>query len=108
MNEIKEIDVHTLKSSIDKNNDLLLIDVREQFEVDICKLNNSLHIPMNQVPNQIDKISKNKNIVVICKSGVRSYQVCQYLSHIGYKKITNLKGGIISWALEIDDTLELY
>ena len=49
-----------------------------------------------------------KKLIIICKSGVRSYHVCQFLHQEGFKNIYNLKGGIINWALEIDNSLELY
>ena len=108
MNDIQEIDAPTLKKQIDSNADIELIDVREEFEVEICKIKDSKHIPMNQIPNHLKNLDNKKNLIIICKSGVRSYHVCQFLHQEGFKNIYNLKGGIINWALEVDDSLELY
>ena len=108
MNDIKEIDALTLKKQIDSHADIELIDVREEYEVEICKIKDSTHIPMNQIPNHLNDLDNKKKLIIICKSGVRSYHVCQFLHQEGFKNIYNLKGGIINWALEIDNSLELY
>ena len=108
MNDIQEIDAPTLKKQIDSHADIELIDVREEFEVEICKIKDSTHIPMNQIPNHLNDLDNKKKLIIICKSGVRSYHVCQFLHQQGFKNIYNLKGGIINWALEIDNSLELY
>ena len=108
MNDIQEIDAPTLKKQIDSHADIELIDVREEFEVEICKIKDSTHIPMNQIPNHLNDLDNKKKLIIICKSGVRSYHVCQFLHQEGFKNIYNLKGGIINWALEIDNSLELY
>tara|TARA_B100000683_G_scaffold99157_1_gene98029 strand:- start:149 stop:475 length:327 start_codon:yes stop_codon:yes gene_type:complete len=108
MNDIQEIDAPTLKKQIDSHADIELIDVREEYEVEICKIKDSTHIPMNQIPNHLNDLDNKKKLIIICKSGVRSYHVCQFLHQEGFKNIYNLKGGIINWALEIDNSLELY
>jgi len=108
MNNIKEIDVLTLKNKLDQSKDFVLIDVREQFEIEICKIKESIHIPMGLIPIRINEIDSNKTIIVMCKSGGRSAQVCHYLNKNGYLNIYNLKGGIINWALEIDTDMETY
>ena len=108
MNDIQEIDASTLKKQIDSHADIELIDVREEYEVEICKIKDSTHIPMNQIPNHLNDLDNKKKLIIICKSGVRSYHVCQFLHQEGFKNIYNLKGGIINWALEIDNSLELY
>ena len=108
MDNIQEIDALTLKKQIDNHANIELIDIREEFEIEICKIKDSTHIPMNQIPNHLKSLDINKNLIIICKSGVRSYHVCQFLHQEGFKNIYNLKGGIINWALEIDNSLELY
>ena len=108
MCDLKEVDVYQLKNRINKKDNFILIDVREEFEVKICKLNQSIHIPMNEIPNEISKINKNEQIIVMCKSGVRSAQVCYFLNGIGYLNVSNLKGGIISWAMNIDSNMDIY
>ena len=108
MIDIKEIDVLTLKNKLDQNTDFLLIDVREHQEIEICKLKEAIHIPMSEIPDNIDKIDSKKTVVIMCKSGARSAQVCHYLNDQGYPNVYNLKGGIIDWALTIDQTLSIY
>ena len=103
---IKEILVNELKDSLDKK-DLKLIDVREDEEYAICNIEPSLHIPMNKIPSQLDKLDKDTDYAIICHSGVRSHNVCFYLQNHGFK-VRNVVGGIHQWAIEIDDTIEKY
>ena len=63
---------------------------------------------MNEIPNRIIKLDKNKNIVVYCKSGKRSQRVCDYLIQNNFKNIQNLDGGILAWANKIDPTLLIF
>mgnify|MGYP000037980806 FL=1 len=103
---IKEISVKELKNSLEKK-DLTLIDVREEEEHAICKIEPCVHIPMNKIPSQLDKLDKDTSYAIICHSGVRSHNVCFYLQNNGFK-VRNVVGGIHQWALEIDDTMKTY
>ena len=108
MTKIKEIYPTDLKNKIDNKDDFLLIDVREDSEIEISKIKESIHIPMAEIPNNIDKINSKKLVVVMCKSGGRSANVCEHLIQNGFKDIYNLNGGIIKWALEIDSDMSIY
>ena len=108
MIKIKEIYPTDLKNKIDNKDDFLLIDVRESSEIEISKIKESIHIPMAEIPNNIDQINSNKLVIVMCKSGGRSANVCEYLIQNGFKDIYNLNGGIIKWALEIDSDMLIY
>ena len=108
MSNFKEIDIQTLKSKLDDNDDFILIDVREDQELKVCKIDRAIHIPMGVVPARLNDIDSDKPVVVMCKSGGRSAQVCQYLNENGYSNIYNLNGGITSWALEIDSDMATY
>ena len=108
MSNFKEISVQTLNKKIKNNEQFSLIDVREHKELEISKISQAIHIPMNTIPDNLNQLSSKKTIIIMCKTGGRSAQVCEYLSNQGYSKIYNLKGGIISWALEIDSTLDIY
>ena len=108
MTKIKEIQTADLKNKIDNKDDFLLIDVRENSEIEISKIQESIHIPMAEIPNNIDKIKSKKLVVVMCKSGGRSANVCEYLIQNGFKDVYNLNGGIIKWALEIDSDMSIY
>ena len=103
---IKEILVNELKDSLDKN-DLILIDVREDEEYAICNIEPSVHIPMNKIPSQLEKLDKDTGYAIICHSGMRSHNVCFYLQNYGFK-VRNVVGGIHQWAIEIDDTMKMY
>jgi rhodanese-related sulfurtransferase len=105
---MQEITVQQLKSMIDSKEDFQLIDVREEYEYDICQIGGEL-IPMGEVAEQVEKISKDKKVVVHCRSGKRSASIIQMLEQEhGYKNLYNLKGGILAWADEIDKSVEKY
>jgi rhodanese-related sulfurtransferase len=105
---MKEKTVSELKAMIDNGEDFQLIDVREPHEYDICNLKGTL-IPMNEVPDHIDEISKGKTVVVHCRSGARSGRIVQLLEEsYGYQNLYNLKGGILAWADEIDHSMAKY
>ena len=108
MDNLKEISVQTLNEKINNNENLLLIDVRENKELAISKISQAIHIPMNTIPDNLHKIESTQPVIIMCKSGGRSAQVCEYLQNQGYSNIYNLKGGIISWALEIDPSMDIY
>lgn len=104
---MKEISVSELKQKQDNKEDFQLIDVREDHEVEICSIGAD-HIPMDSVMNNLDKISKNKEVIIHCRSGARSGAVCMQLMAQGYSNVSNLKGGILAWADEIDTSLTKY
>jgi len=108
MSKVKEIEPTDLKNKIDNKDDFLLIDVREPSEIEISKIKESIHIPMAEIPNNIDQINSNKLVIVMCISGSRSANVCKYLIQNGFQDIYNLNGGIIKWALEIDSDMLIY
>lgn len=105
---MKEITVQELKKLMDEKADFQLIDVREPHEFDICNLSGEL-IPMAEVPDNVERISKDKRVIVHCRSGARSGQIVQFLEkNHGYTNLYNLKGGIKAWATEIDTTMPTY
>jgi adenylyltransferase/sulfurtransferase len=105
---MKEITVQQLKEMQDKKADFQLIDIREEYEFDICNLGGQL-IPMGEVADNLDKISRDKKVVVHCRSGKRSASVIQMLEQQhGYTNLINLKGGIMAWAEEIDHEMAKY
>lgn len=104
-----EISVSELQVKIENQEDFLLLDVRNSFEYDICKLPNALLIPMSNIPTNVKHIPKDKTVVVYCHHGMRSASVIDYLSqNHGFTNLQNLRGGINAWANEIDETMEVY
>ena len=85
-----------------------LLDVREPFEYQIVSLDNSVLIPMNQIPERLDELDKDQAIVVICHHGMRSENVAYYLDQQGFSQIFNLTGGIDAWARSCDSEMALY
>lgn len=104
---MKEIDVHELKKKIDKGDEFMLLDVREEFEYNISNIDGTL-IPLDQLPDRLDEIDTDKEIIVMCRSGGRSAKACELLSKNGAQNIFNLKGGVNAWAKEIDTSLPVY
>jgi sulfur-carrier protein adenylyltransferase/sulfurtransferase len=105
---MKEKSVTELKEMMDKGEDFQLIDVREPNEFEAVNLQGEL-IPRGEIPSHIDKISKDKPVVIHCRSGVRSAGVINYLEqNHGFTNLYNLKGGILAWADEIDPSMPKY
>ncbi len=104
---MQEISVQELKELIDNKEDFQLVDVRESAEYDQANLGGEL-IPLQTIPNNIDKISKDKKVVVHCRSGKRSANAITFLEqNYGYTNLLNLSGGILAWQEEIDDSLDV-
>lgn len=105
---MKEVTVQELKALKDSGADFQLIDVREPHEYDICNLNGEL-IPQGEIPHQVEKISKDKQVILQCRSGARSGNMVQWLEkNHGFTNLYNLKGGILAWAREIDPSMPTY
>jgi adenylyltransferase/sulfurtransferase len=105
---MKEVTVQELKKLMDSHADFQLIDVREPHEYDICNLDGEL-IPMSDIPNSVDKIARDKQVVLHCRSGKRSGDMLLWLEkNHGFTNLYNLKGGILAWAREIDPEFPTY
>lgn len=93
---------------IDNGEDFQLIDVREPNEYEVAQIGGEL-IPLATVPDNIDKIDKNKKVVMHCRSGKRSGNAVQFLEQQhGFDNLYNLQGGILAWSDEIDPGVPKY
>ena len=101
-----EVEVLELKKML-KNNEVVLLDVREPYEIEICNVKGSLFIPMNEIPQNIGQLDKEKRYAVMCHSGVRSLYVSNYLNSLGYSTL-NVTGGIERWATDVDKNMKRY
>ena len=101
-----EVEVLELKKML-KNNEVVLLDVREPYEIEICNVKGSLFIPMNEIPQNIEQLDKEKRYAVMCHSGVRSLYVSNYLNSLGYSTL-NVTGGIERWATDVDKNMARY
>ncbi|NHZ91787.1 sulfurtransferase [Massilia sp. CCM 8733] len=86
----------------------LLLDVRENWEFETCKIEGSTQIAMNTIPARIEELDEDAEIVCICHHGARSMQVAAFLERNGFARVTNLSGGIHAWALQVDSTMPRY
>lgn len=86
----------------------LLLDVREPWEFDICRINGSKLIPLREIHYAIEQLDRQQHTVVICHHGIRSQQACFYLTQMGFSNIFNLRGGVNAWALEVDPSMATY
>lgn len=103
---MKTISVDELKELKDSGADFQLIDVREQSEYDQSEIGGELII-LGTIPNNIDKIAKDKQVVVHCRSGKRSANAIMFLEQHGFDNLYNLEGGILAWRDEIDSSLDV-
>ncbi len=86
----------------------VLLDVREGWEINLCALPGTTHIPMGQIPARAAQLDPEQETVVVCHHGVRSLQVAGFLAGRGFKKLYNLQGGVDAWAREIDPAMRNY
>lgn len=106
--EVPEVTVQEYKSWLNRGEDVQLIDVREPHEVEIAGIGGEL-IPLKTVLDNADKISRDKRVVVHCRSGKRSADAIKQLKQkYGFDNLYNLKGGILAWSREIDQSVPQY
>jgi len=86
----------------------LLLDVREPWEFDTCRIEGATLMPMQSIPARIDDLDEESEIVCICHHGARSLQVAAFLEHHGFGKVSNLTGGVHAWALQVDGSMPKY
>jgi adenylyltransferase/sulfurtransferase len=102
------ISVEKLNEMRTKNELHTLLDIREVHEIEICSIEGSLDIPMNMLPDSLDKLPKGMPLIVMCHVGGRSSQVTNWLLQNGYSNALNLEGGIAAWAQTIDPAMSQY
>tara|TARA_R110002072_G_scaffold302709_3_gene487525 strand:+ start:17934 stop:18248 length:315 start_codon:yes stop_codon:yes gene_type:complete len=104
---MKFIHPEQAKLKMNKEN-FFILDIREQYEYDICKIE-ALHIPMSEILSRIDEISRENDVVVMCKSGNRAIAVANLLiTDYEYSNVYVLEGGILAWIEQIEPNLEKY
>ncbi len=86
----------------------VLLDVRELWEWNLCRLPGAILIPMHELPERLAELHAEAETVVICHHGVRSYHVARYLETAGFGNVINLSGGVAAWADEVDSSMPRY
>ncbi len=105
--DIPEMTPRELKERLDRGDDLFVLDVREPHEYQICNLNGHL-IPLGELSRRVHELDSSREIVAHCRSGKRSADAVDFLRKAGFRKIWNLKGGILAWSDEVDPTVPKY
>ena len=103
-----EITPQDLKTRLDRNDRPVLVDVRDDWETKLCRLENALHIPMEELEFRAEELNQQDEIVVYCHHGVRSAAVADYLRRLGFTRVRNLAGGLDAWAATVDRSMRRY
>ena len=104
----KEISAAEAAKLREKDANVLFLDVREHSELEICRIDGAVHIPMGEIPERTDSLPKERPIIVLCHHGMRSAQVQRYLLARGFEEAINLVGGIHAWAIDVDPDMARY
>ncbi len=104
---VPEIAPRELKSRLDRGDDLFILDVREPHEYQICNLGGQL-IPLGELSRRVNELDSSREIVAHCRSGKRSAEAVEFLRSAGFRKVLNLKGGILAWSDEVDPSVPKY
>ncbi|TVP77424.1 MAG: rhodanese [Puniceicoccaceae bacterium] len=104
----KEISVKEASILIDNHAEAVFLDVREDSELAICRIEGSQHIPMAEITERYEALPREVPLLVFCHHGMRSLHVVQYLEARGFNNAINLAGGIHAWATEVDPNMNKY
>lgn len=105
---VREVSVLELKEARDRGEKTPVIDVREDWELQLARIPDVLHVPMSQVPARLGELPRDVPIIVMCHHGGRSLRVAHFLSNQGFTDVANLSGGIQAWSESVDATVPQY
>lgn len=107
---VGEIRPKELKQRLDAGKSIVILDVREPHELEICQLKNTVHIPLGALKERLGELEsyREQEIVVYCRSGGRSQRAASLLASNGYKSVYNLVGGTLAWSEEVDPAMPRY
>ncbi len=105
---IEEVDPKEAAERIAARPEAVLLDVREDEELQIVSVAGARHIPMGDIPSRISELDPDTEIYCLCHHGMRSAQVAGYLAQQGFEKVLNVRGGIDAWAIFVDESLPRY
>ncbi|MDW8352967.1 MAG: molybdopterin-synthase adenylyltransferase MoeB [Bryobacterales bacterium] len=103
-----EIDPVEVKAKMDRGERFVLIDVREPHEYQICRIPGAKLIPLGELPRRVHELDSADEIVAHCRSGVRSAKAVDFLRQVGFRKVKNMKGGILAWSDKVDPSVPKY
>ncbi len=102
------ISAEELKTRLEAGQTPVMLDVREEWEFEICNIAGSVNISMSDTDKMLKTLDPDDETVVICHHGMRSFQVASFLKENGFNNIMNLEGGVDSWAKTVDSTMAQY
>jgi adenylyltransferase/sulfurtransferase len=105
---VTEITLEDFNAIRDNGSEVVILDVREYHEHDICNIEESLLIPLGELPDRLDELNENDEIIVHCHHGGRSMRAVHFLQEQGFKNVKNLQGGIDAWAEKYDPDMPRY
>lgn len=106
---MEQLDPSQLQAHLDKLElQPLLLDVREPWEFDLCRIEGAVNLPMSRIVQAVGHLDPAQETVVICHHGVRSLQVAQFLEQQGFTRVINLAGGIDAWSRDVDHSVPRY
>jgi len=105
---VREISVEELKARRARGDKPVVLDVREAWELQLARIPDVVHVPMNEVPARLGEFSKDAETIVMCHAGGRSMRVAHFLVNQGFTNVVNLAGGIDAWSRSIDATVPQY
>jgi rhodanese-related sulfurtransferase len=86
----------------------LIVDVRERWEFAHCSIDESLSVPLQELPGAVKDLPRDRDIVVVCHHGVRSEHAAAWLARAGFERVHNLAGGVAAWATDVDPAMKRY
>jgi Rhodanese-related sulfurtransferase len=103
--EINAVDAAKLREG---DSNVVFLDVREDEELAICRIEGALHISMGTIPEKFEQLPRDKTLIVLCHHGMRSMNVVHYLEAQGFQNAVNLSGGIHAWSVFVDPEMAQY
>ena len=105
---MKQIRPAELAAQLQAGASPVMLDVREEWEVNTCAIPGARHIPLRELPAHLAELDKAAETIVICHHGIRSHHAAQFLESVGFSNVINLSGGMAAWANEVDPTMPRY
>ena len=97
-----------LKARLDKGDNLVLLDVREDWEYSLAKIDGSILVPLGTLPQSLTRLNRESEIIAICHHGMRSADATNFLLQQGFSNVKNLMGGIDAWSIQVDGAIPRY
>jgi len=97
-----------LKTRLDKGDTLVLLDVREDWEYSLAKIDGSILVPLGTLPQSLNRLNREAEIIAICHHGMRSADATNFLLQQGFSNVKNLVGGIDAWSTQVDGAVPRY